>query len=238
MIYPWNLPNPIAGGTWPDNPSASGGEAQNGMEQNIFNMSMKLRARWTVALRRASDVLAARQFQGRMKGKSNLCLVPLFDGKRISWPVSEFGIKQSPLRTRERSLDGTIYEYPAIPDASDVYAALVFDADYHDTQITVLPQQGGPPLGGQWFCLGGARSYLIEEVEALALGRYRLTFTPPLRAPASSSDVVDFAKLYCLMNQTKSDQGVQVLDGIATAVIEYEFVEGFEDDALTSGSGS
>ncbi len=235
MIYPWNLPNPIAGGTWPDNPSASGGEAQNGMEQNVFNMSMKLRSRWTVAIRNADDVLAARQFQGRMKGKSNLCLVPLFDGKRVSWPV-KYGVTLTPRRTRNRRLDGTPYASPAVPGESDVQGLVVFDIDYHATEIVVIMQQGGPPKPGQWFCLAGSRSYLIEEVAGPnILDRYTLTFTPPLREPAFSGDVVDFAKLFCLMNQVKADQGVQVLDGVATAVVDYEFIEGF--DIVESGSG-
>lgn len=227
--FAWNLPKPIAGGTWPDNPSASGGQAQDGSEQNVFNLGMRLKAQWTVPIRSTADVIAARAFQARMKGKSGTCLVPLFDGKQTGWPIV-LGVPMSPKRTRNRRLDGTAYEDPAIPAASEVRGTLLANYDYHVTYITFHLVQGQVPVPGQWFCLGGTRSYLIEDVDTLAgTANYGLDFIPPLRAPAATSAAIDFAKLYCIMGQTKSDQGIQMLDGMQFATLDMEFVEVFDD---------
>jgi hypothetical protein len=97
-------------------------------------------------------------------------------------------------------------------------------------------EQGGLPMEGQWFCLGGNRSYLISDAEQDEFGNWRLNFIPPLRAPAFVTDRVDFVSLYCSMNQTKDDQGITILDGMKFTTLEWEFTEAFEQSDLVSGS--
>lgn len=218
---------PSDGGFWLENPSRSGGVAFAGIEQNVFSMAMRWRARFTFPVRTKAQVLAARTLAAKAQGKAGTILVPFFDGKRISWPKDQWGRTLHPGFTRRRQLDGTIYEDPAIPDQSEVIATLISSAALRDTTVEVFIEQGEPPLAGQYFGLGGARGYLIHDVGTISGDSFALTFWPPLRAAASSSDDVDFTRPVCRMNQIADDQGIGPLDAMVRTDLTMEFVESF-----------
>jgi len=78
----WNFPDPIAGGMWLENPSRSGGVAQNGQEQNIFTLSARQRAQWSIPLRNAAEIGDARRMIAKLRGKANSVLMPIFEPKK------------------------------------------------------------------------------------------------------------------------------------------------------------
>jgi hypothetical protein len=82
MALTWTLPDPVAGGMGLENPSRSGGVAQNGQEQVIGTLSMRQRAQWTVPLRNAAEIKAARVLFTEAQGKANSILVPVFEPKK------------------------------------------------------------------------------------------------------------------------------------------------------------
>lgn len=229
----WALPNPRSGGFWLENPSRSGGVAFNGSEQNVFSLAMRWRARWTVSIRTKAEVLAARAMFAQLQGKAGTLLVPFFDGKRASWPI-EFvvagstGVVLSPGVTRRRELDGTIFEDPEIPTASEIISTVSSNAANRATTIDVEFEQGGPPVAGQYFGLGGNRGYLIHTVTGPASGDvYTLSFFPPLRAAVLSGATVNWTRPVCVMRQTTDDQGIGELEGLRFADLTIDLVEYF-----------
>lgn len=75
----WTIPDPVAGGFWLENPSRSGGVAQNGQEQVVGTLSMRQRAHWTVPVHNADNVKRARRFLAKAQGKGRSILVPAFE---------------------------------------------------------------------------------------------------------------------------------------------------------------
>lgn len=222
----WDLPVPVSGGFRLENLSRSGGVALNGFEQNIFSLSMRWRARWTVQIRTREEILAARAMFAKLMGKAQVILVPFFDGKRVSWPVDRWGRTLNPKRTRRRELDGTIYQDPAIPTESEIVSVVVNEAAARSVTIDVEVTQGGPPLPGQHFGIDD-RGYIIRDVHHLSSDLYNLEFFPPLRAVAGIGDGVKFTDPVCAMNQVSDDQGILELDTLRFTTLSLEFVEAF-----------
>lgn len=78
----WTIPDPVAGGMYLENPSRSGGAAQNGEEQVVGTLSMRQRAHWTVPIKNADGLKRARRFLGLAQGKARGILVPVFEPKK------------------------------------------------------------------------------------------------------------------------------------------------------------
>lgn len=233
---PWRLPTPSDGGFWIANPSESGGIAMNGAEQVLVSLAMHIRGKVVVNLRTTDDVLEARAFFAEAAGKAGDILVPFFDGKRVNWPVDQFGRKLKPALTRHRELDGTIFEEPEVPDASEVIATLVGSVAVRATSATINISQGAPIKRGQWFSLGGRRAYMVRGVSAVIAGSQVVNFYPPIRQPATSGDAVEFTRPVCLMNQMNDDQGIQILDSWQRTTLTLEFRESLNIDDMGSGS--
>lgn len=229
MPEAWTLPKPISGGFRLENPSRSGGAAFNGAEQNVFSLAMRWRAKWTIPIRTNAEVLAARALSAKLQGKAGVLLVPFFDGKRVSWPIDEWGRLLNPAQTRRRQLDGTAYEDPEVPDDSEIEANVIGNTAIRATSIEVEISQGGVPLPGQYFGLRGERGYLIKSVTPLlSPPGYTLTFVPPLRDDADDADSVNFTRPVCMMNQVSDDQGIAELEQLRFATLDLEFVEAFD----------
>ena len=82
MAIAWEIPDPTEGGFWIENPSRSGGVAQNGQEQNVITMSPRQKATWTVQIRNAGDLMDTRRFIAKLRGKAVSVLVPVFEPKK------------------------------------------------------------------------------------------------------------------------------------------------------------
>lgn len=154
MSVGWGIPDPIAGGFWLENPSRSGGAAQNGQEQVVVSMAMRQRAQWTVPIRNASNVMRARRFLAYAAGRAGSILVPIFEPKKgrvavvddsvlaratdisinlYDGPVPEegrhFGIADRVYLIRDVTGSGpyTLYFYPPLREDAAADTPVLFD---------------------------------------------------------------------------------------------------------------
>jgi hypothetical protein len=109
MVLAWSIPDPIGGGFWLENPSRSGGVAQNGQEQNVVSLAMRQRAQWTVPLRNANQITNARRMFAHLQGKAGSLLVPVFEPTFGRTAVVVHG----PFAARVTELDITLTAGPA-----------------------------------------------------------------------------------------------------------------------------
>lgn len=227
MAEAWFLPDPIGGGFWPHNPSRSGGPALNGMEQDVLSPAMRWRARWHVRIRNDDEVLAARAGFGRLQGKAGRILVPVFDGRRASWPIDAQGQTLTPRRVKryQEHLIGTPYEQAEIPASSQINATANALAALRAASITAAITQGGPPKSGQYFGVGGERAHLITSVSGPSGSVWTLGFIPTLRAQVAAAAASIFTRPVCLMKLINDDQVLKELETHRYASLTLEFEE-------------
>jgi hypothetical protein len=228
MVVAWDLPNPISGGFWLDNPSRSGGVAFNGGEQIVASLAMRWRAKWIIPIRTNSEVLAARAFFDKLQGRAEQVMVPTFDGQRAPWPVDFAGRILNPRATRHPRLDGTDYEDDEIPDPSFIDAELMLDMADRATTCFIEMTTGSAPRPGQYFGVG-VRTYRINAVapSVSPAGGYEVNFLPPSRGGIghSAGNTVSFRNSDCLMRQMTDDQGIKELEMMRRTELDLEFVE-------------
>lgn len=231
MAETWGFPNPISFGFWLENPSRSGGVSLNGVEQNVVSLAMRWRARGRFRFRTKTEILAARALFTKLQGKAGTILVPFFDGKRVSWPIQEAtqgttDVVLTPGRTRNKRLDGTPYEDPEVPSASEINATVVGSAPIRSVQMDIAITQGGDPLAGQYFGIGN-HGYVIHEVLPTSGDGFALYFLPPLREAVTNGMTVKFTRPVVEMRQMTDDQGIQELEAMRFAEITLDFIEVF-----------
>lgn len=212
----------------------SGGVALGGGEQVVFSPGPRWGAAMTVDIRNNDQVRAARGLRTNLRGRANPVALPNFDGQRLSWPIQVFGGKSTgvvlhPGVTRDKTLDGTAYEQPAIPTESEIVATLYADAALRATTADIHVTQGAAPKRGQQFGIG-ARLYEIGSVGPVAGPTppplvYTVTFWPPLRAAADEDDVVKFTRPTCLMRCMNLNEELRKLEMLRFATLNLEFVE-------------
>lgn len=215
---------PIDGGFFLDNPSRGGGPGIDGREQTVASMGMRWRAQFRFAVRTREQVLDGRALFGLLLGRANAVALPVFDGLRAPWPTL-YGERLHPGRTREKELDGTIYEDDEIPSRSAINATVSGLTALGATSIVVAVTQGGTPRSGQYFGVG-ERAHLITGV-AGGSTPYTLTFVPPLRAAVANGATVLFADPVCAMKQVADDQGLKTLQLLRFGDLTLDFVEDF-----------
>lgn len=224
MAADWLWPNPTDGSFYFINPSQSGGEPMQGLTgQSVFNMNLRLGATWVVPIRNNQDVLNAREMEDLLLGQSGVVLVPAFDGKRANWPLDAATDERlDPAFVRDRSLDGTDYADPTIPDASAIVAAVTTGGAVNAMSIVVNISQGGLPKKGQWF--GHKNRIYRVKTRTFGAGVWTIGFVPPLRYEAEIGDAVVFDEPVCEMVQAK-DQGIRSLDKLVRTTLQLDFVE-------------
>jgi hypothetical protein len=224
----WDFPQPSDWGLWLENLSVSGGVALNGEEQNVFGENMRWRARGKIYFRNNDQVLRGRALFDKLQGRAGTIYVPTFDGKRVSWPVDTWGRTLHPGFTRRRELDGTEFEDPKIPTASELNVTVQTDAALRATSVEVTVTQGGVLLPGQYFSRLG-NLYRIRSITSGpdSGGGYTLSILPPLRAALTASQVLNFTRPVCEMRQASDDQGIKELQSLRFAELTLEFIENF-----------
>jgi hypothetical protein len=179
-------------GYFPINPDISGGVAPDGSEQVVASPGPRWGASMTLPVTNKDKVLAVRSLRTRLKGRAVPVQLPNFDGKRLSWPEQTFngnltGVILTPGVTRNKALDGTAYEDPEIPTASEIVAVTIVPAALRATSIAVTVSPGGELIAGQQFGIG-ERLYEIGSLTIDASGggitNYTLTFQPRFVRPS------------------------------------------------------
>ena len=207
-----------------ENVSRSGGISTNGQEQIVQSGV----SRWTATvaglfIRRNDQILAWRALAARMRGRSGTILVPVFDGKRANWPRDQYGRQLKPNFTRYRALDGTQYESPELPQASRIIASFSASAAHRATTVQISMSQGTPPQVGQYFSPSPGRLHIITE----AIGGTAYRIEPPLRAPVTAGQAVNFERPTCEM-RLKEDAGASLpLSLMQFSNLSLDFVEAF-----------
>lgn len=197
----------------------------------------------TLAIKNDDQVLALRALRSKLMGKANPVLLPNFDGRRLSWPVKEFnglptGLVLTPKRTRNRALDGTIYEDPEIPDASEILAHVQEDANPRATTLVIHLTQGGFPVPGQQFGLDERLYEIVSVADPISSpggSEYEITLTiyPPLRDAAvgyvssGGPTQVLFTRPVCQMRCMNLNDEFRKLDNLRFATLNLEFLEYF-----------
>lgn len=214
----------------------SGGTALGGGEQVVFSPGPRWGAAMTLPVRNKEQLLAIRALRVNLRGRANPIALPNFDGKRLSWPqrfTASFeptGFILKPNNTRDRSLDGTIYEAPEIPDESEISAETVGISAARATTISIRVTQGEPMLAGQQFGIAGR----LYEIGSLELGEgaggegnpyYNVTFLPPMRSAIAAGTTVKFTRPTCLMRCVNLNDELTKLEALTFATLNLEFVE-------------
>lgn len=208
-----------------DNPSRSGGVALNGMEQTVSSGAERWRCRGTWRAFGKDAVLQVEAFLANMNGRSGEALVPTFSGRIANWPVDAYGRVLHPGNTRDKNLDGTAYENPAIPPSSAVTAVLSANAALRAVQIGINMTQGSVIRAGQLFGLAN-RLYRIKTIVSVIGSVTTVTFQPPLRVAALTGAAITFTRPLCTMKFASDDQGAEFDTGRG-GVLSLEFVEAF-----------
>ncbi len=119
-------------------------------------------------------------------------------GARASWPLDAYGRTLHPGFTRDKTLDGTDYEDPAIPASSEIVATLDANAALRATQIVVDVTQGEPLIAGQYLGIANYLHLITHVVDVVGTVQ-TVGIAPTLRSAAlagatvlvSSTPVVD-----------------------------------------------
>lgn len=220
-------------GYYPINPDISGGVAPDGSEQVVASPGPRWGAAMTLPVTNKDKVLAVRALRTQLKGRAIPVQLPNFDGKRLSWPEQTFngnrtGVILTPGVTRNKALDGTVYEDPEIPDESEIVAELIDPAALRATTITVAVSQGAALVAGQQFGIG---EHLYEigtltlDLSVGEVAHYTINFAPPVRVFAGASTPVLFTRPYCLMRCMNLNDEMRKLEGLRFATLNLEFSE-------------
>lgn len=214
-------------GFWPENMDRSGGPSMAGGEQVVSSPGGRWRAAGMFSVRNDDQVLALRALALKLKGRANNILVPAFDGRRVSWPVdADTGVVLHPGNTRHKRLDGTQFEDPEIPAASEIIATVSAVAGVRATTLSITKTQGGAFREGQFFGLG-SRLYGIETILDVAGSVTTCTIWPPLRVSASAGDSVLVTRPACIMRLADPTGLLKELQLLRFADLQVEFVEVF-----------
>lgn len=208
------------------NQSRSGGLALSGVEQVVTSFAARWRASIRVRVRSDAQILAARAFVSRLGGRVGTALVPAFDTRRASWPVDAWGRTLHPGFTRDRTLDGTAYEDPSIPDESAIDATVDSATALGALQISINVSQGEPPLAGQYFGVGNYLHLITEVVDSTG-DVHTVNFVPRLRAAVSGGAAVTFTRPVSEMRLLTDDSGTLALRHLRFGDLDLEFVEAF-----------
>lgn len=216
---------PTAFGFSPVEADQSGGASMTLGEQFVQSPGGRWAASGSFDIRDMDQVLALRALRAQLKGRAIPLYLPNFDGKRVSWPIDpETGVVLHPGNTREKRLDGTAYEYPAIPSSSEIVATVSSAAALRATTLAIAKTQGGDLIAGQQFGID-ERLYEIATIESVVGNVTTVTFWPPLRAAAPAGTTVKFTRAGCLMRCTNMNDQMKQLDLLRFATLNLEFVE-------------
>jgi hypothetical protein len=187
-----------------ENASRSGGVSTTGLERIIGSGASRWRATYSnIPVNTADEVLAYRAFKIGLRGRAGTFLASPFDRNTVNWPVDEFGRLLNPAFTRDRRLDGSIYQDPEIPAASQVVATFAASALRRATTVQIAVSQGSSIKAGQYFSPSAGRLHVITEV--VTLGTYAIM--PPLRDAATIGQSVNFTRPTCEMRLATDDSG-------------------------------
>lgn len=203
-----------------------GGQPTSGPEQVVTSYSSRWRATMTFSLMTDAQILAARALIARLIGRVGTLLVPVFDARRASWPVDAQGRTLHPGFTRDRSLDGTIYEAPAIPTESEIVATVDTSAALRAIQLAVEVTQGEPLIAGQYLGLGNYL-HIITHVIGTAGTVQTLGIAPSLRAAVSAGATVKLTRPVCEMRLAADDVGEVLLRNLRFGQLDLDLVEAF-----------
>lgn len=211
------------------NPTRSGGAALNGMEQTIASGAERWRALGTFKVFGKAAMLEFEAFLTAMLGRAGEVEVPTFCGRLANWPLETHlgqatGRVLHPGITRNKALDGTAYEDPEIPAASEIIAQTAAAAALGATTITIHISQGSPLNAGQLFGIGD-RLYRSISVTPSA-SNVIVTFRPKLRAAVAGATSIKLTRPVCLMKFASDDEG-RDLDTLRGGVVSLEFIEAF-----------
>lgn len=231
---------PSAFGYFPIDADQSGGAAMNGSEQFVISPGPRWGASMTVHIKSKAELLAARRLRVSLHGRANPAILPNFDGKRLSWPEElhqgdPTGVILHPGVTRDKTLDGTDFEDPEIPDESEIQASVHANVALRATSMQIRVAQGGAILPGQQFGIGQRLYEIATVIDSLPVeisgegieSVYNVTFTPPLRAAASEGEEVLFTRPVCLMRCLNLNDELRKLEGLRFATLNLEFAEYF-----------
>lgn len=208
-----------------ENPSRSGGIALNGMEQTMASGAERWRCSGVWRAFGKSAILQFEAFLANMNGRAGEVLVPTFSGRIANWPIDTYGRVLDPGFTRNKLLDGTAYEDPAVPPISEIVATLGASVAIRVTQLSINMTQGSAIRAGQLFGLAN-RVYRIRSIVSVVGTVTTVTFGPPLRAAATLGAAITFTRPVCLMKFATDDQGSEFDTGFGGQV-SLEFVETF-----------
>lgn len=208
-----------------ENISRSGGVALNGMEQTVASSAGRWRCRGTWRALGKSAILQFEAFLANMDGRAGEVLVPTCSGRTANWPVDIYGRVLDPGFTRNKLLDGSAHESPAIPSASEIVTTLNSSVAVHVTQLTINMTQGSAIRAGQLFGLAN-RLYRVRSIMSVVGSVTTVTFGPPLRAAATVGAAITFTRPLCTMKFASDDQGSEFDTGRG-GLVSLEFVEAF-----------
>lgn len=211
------------------NPSRSGGVALNGMEQTVASGAERWRAYGAFNVFGKAAMLQFDAFLTEMLGRAGETEVPTFSGRLANWPLElhlgqETGRVLHPGITRRKELDGTVYEDPEVPAASEIIAQTVSSAALGATSITIIISQGSPLVAGQLFGIDDRlyRAYSVTPSGSNLV----VSFRPKLRVAVASATTVKLSRPVCLMKLASDDEGRE-LGTLRGGVVGLEFIEAF-----------
>lgn len=214
----------------PQSASRSGGQSTSGGEQIVESAAGRWRASVHADIRNDVQIRAWRAFLAQTRGRANTIDVPFFDARRQSWPVDAYGRTLHPGFTRDKTLDGTAYEFPTIPSNSEIIATVYANADLRAISISIAITQGQPLIAGQYFGIS-SRLYLISSVAStIVVGsgyRQAVAFWPELRAAAVAGTPVLITRPVCEMRFASDDSGELMLERLRYGSLNADFVEAF-----------
>lgn len=205
-----------------ENVSRSGGVSTNGMEQVVGSGVGRWTARLAdIRIRTNAQILTWRAFKHGLRGRAGTILVSPYDGKRTNWPVDEYGRVLHPGFTRRRQLDGTIYEDPEIPTASQVNATFAANAAARATTVQITVAQGSAIKAGQYFSPSAGRLHVVTAV----LSATSFSIEPPLRQAVSLGQAVNFTRPTCEMRLASDDSGSLDIQIARFGIVSLDLVE-------------
>lgn len=127
--------------------------------------------------------------------------------------------------------DGAIFRDGAAFESGGPNGVLVSGADKFATALT-FDWSGPPLLGGEDFSVEtteGPRLHRIARFDSITVTptghRYVAELRPPLRAPVSAGDQMNFARPHCLMQLDNAGSFAAMLEINRTGRFDAEFVE-------------
>lgn len=206
--------------------SRSGGASLTGSEQIVASDAGRWKASVALNLRgkfREEKVLAFRALMSQLSGRAGLVEMPVFDGYR---PYTSAGRMMND-DASVGATDAFLEDHAGFGQDSTVYATLAASAALGATQTSFTLAGAAPPRPGNYFTISSSLYLISQAWRDTSAGATFVTFSPRLRAAASSGATVILDKPRCTMRLAADNTGELMLTARRYGQVTVDLVEAF-----------